>query len=345
MKKYMSSVLAAILSISLLCGCNNVDRKAENDKHEENEAAITGQINEATETQSTETNESTEVNNTTETNKSAETNEATEVTAASDENKDDLSVNLTLNSPNEINLLPLYLDGFKSNDPEIRWYSCYKMVGYYNTDYRNEITGALKVLLNDSNDSVKQSAEFVLSLYEKSFTAEAYSKSPNGKYIAFYCFGETRYNDGICYIYNTEEDCIYGFDNSYTSINGFDWSPDGNILCVSYGGRTWIDVGFIDVKNNKTYTPGVQSYINENQKELGYVTGNWGRPDPTTGLIEWSPDLKKVLLSYTFIDDDKVGQKGLCIYNLEQEKIERIVKLGKFDEDHPSINKPDDFKW
>ncbi len=339
MKKYILSVFTAILLISLLCGCNNVDQKAENDEHEENESALTGQITEATETQSTETNESTE------TSKSTETNESTEAIEASDENKDDQSVSLTLNSPNEINLLPLYLDGLKSNDPEIRWYSCYKMIGYYNTDHRNEITEALKVLLNDSNDSVKQSAEFVLSLYGKSFEAEAYSKSPNGKYIAFYCFGETRFNDGICHIYNAEEDCIYSFDNSYTSINGFDWSPDGNILCVSHGGRTWIDISFIDVKNNRTYTPGVQIYINENQKELGYVTGDWGRPDPTTGLIEWSLDLKKVLLSYTFIDDDKVGQKGLCIYDLEQEKIERIVKLGKFDEDHPSIDKPDDFKW
>lgn len=311
MKNYRLKIFAIFLSISLLCGCDNVDKKVDNAKPKENKPVATEQIIKTTETK-----------------------------------EDNQSISLMLNSPNEINLLPLYFEGFRNSDPKIRFYSCYKMIDYYNnSEKHSEIKESLKVLLNDSNSSIRNSAEFVLSLFEKTFNGERYSKSPNGKYIAFYNFGEIRYNDGICYVYNVEEDCIYSFDNSYTNINGFGWSPDGNLLCVFHGGRTWSDISFIDVKNYKTYTTGVQSYIYENQKKLGYVIGKWDRPDPTTGFIEWSPDMKKALLSYTFIDDDRVGQKGLCIYNLVQAKIEKIVKLGQFEEDHPSIGKPDNFEW
>ncbi len=79
------------------------------------------------------------------------------------------------------------------------------------------------------------------------------------------------------------------------------------------------------MKTTKNYTPNVHDYLCKNQKKLGYVIGEWNRPDPTTDFIEWSPDMKKVLLSYSFIDDNIVGQKGLCVYNLTQAKIERII--------------------
>jgi hypothetical protein len=219
------------------------------------------------------------------------------------------------------------------------------MIDYYNNiEKRNDIKESLNVLLNDSNINIRNSAEFVLSIFEKSFNKEDFSKSPNGQYIAFYSFKDTRYNDGIPFIYYVEKDCILGFE-SYTSINGFGWSPDGNILCISHGGRTFSDISFINIKTNKTYKPDVYNYICENQKKSGYATGKWERPDPVIGFIEWSPDMKKVLLSYSFTDDNRVGQKGLCIYNLSQEKVEKIVKLGQYEEDHPSIEKPDNFKW
>lgn len=259
---------------------------------------------------------------------------------------DNNTMNLMLHSPLDINLLPLYLEGLKNSDPKIKWYSCYKMINYYsNTEKHDEIKNALKALLNDSNKSITDSAKFVLSIFEKSFNGEGFSKSPNGKYIAFHGFGETIYNDGICYIYIVEKDFINGFDNSYVSIGGLRWSPDGNILCISHGGRLWSSISFIDMKNSKTFTPDVHNYINKNQKKLGYMIGKWGRPDPNTSFIEWSPDMRKVLLSYSFTDDNRVGQKGLCVYNLEQAKIEKIIKLGQYEEDHPSIEKPDNFKW
>ncbi len=68
-----------------------------------------------------------------------------------DSEKNNQPVHLTVNSPNEIDLLPLYFEGLKNSDPNIRWYSCYKMIDYYNNiEKRNDIKKALKVLLNDS---------------------------------------------------------------------------------------------------------------------------------------------------------------------------------------------------
>lgn len=310
MKNIKWIVIILFLIISTLHGCNNVDKKVDNVNKNDGKPVVTEQIIKPT-----------------------------------DAGKDNQTMHLTLNSPNEIDLLPLYLEGLKNSDPNIRWYSCYKMIDYYNNiEKRNGIIESLKVLRDDSNISIKNASKFVLSIFEKSFNGEDFSKSPNGQYIAFYSFKDTRYNDGIPYVYYVEKDCIFGFE-SFTSINGFGWSPDGNILCISHGGRTWSNISLINLKSNKTYRPDVYNYICEKQKKLGYVTGKWARPDPVIGFIEWSPDMKKALLSYYFIDDNRVGQKGICVYNLSQEKVEKIVKLGEYEEDHPSIEKPGDFKW
>lgn len=261
-----------------------------------------------------------------------------------EENVDSIDVSMLINGPSEIELYPLYFDGLKNNDPIIRWYSCNRMIDYYShMDKHNEIEEELRRLLNDTNDSVKISAEFVLSIYENRFDGNSFYPSPNNKYIAFYNFRETRYNDGVCRIYMVDKDEIYTC--TFQSITGMQWSPDSNVLCIHYGGRVWSDISFIDLRTKTTYTPGIHEYLYENKDKYEYLIGNWERPNPTTHLVDWSPNMEKVLLSYSFIDDNMVGQTGLCEYDFKQAKIVRIIKLGEFHDDHPVIEVPDDFQW
>lgn len=78
---------------------------------------------------------------------------------------------------------------------------------------------------------------------------------------------------------------------------------------------------------------------------MGYKVGSNQRSDPWIIFIEWSPDSSKVLLSYWFSDDDRIGQKGISIYNIRKQSFEKVTPLGPSVRDYEVVEKPKGFSW
>lgn len=124
-----------------------------------------------------------------------------------------------------------------------------------------------------------------------------------------------------------------------------EWSPDKKRIAAATTARTWIDTYIIDAETGKVSEPGVFQYIVEHAARYGFEIGENARPDPYVQLVEWSPDSKKVLLSYSFTDDLYTRQTGVAVFDLDKQAIDWMVKLLPFLGDHPSIDKPEGFRW
>lgn len=243
-----------------------------------------------------------------------------------------------------------YIEGLKNKSDYVRWYSAYKIIEYsWDESQKREIIKLLNDLRNDKVGFVKCAATFSLAVINKEFQKDIFKKSPDGNNFIFTRFYESRYNGGEIWIYNKSIDSYW----LYKKINGgslgeIAWAPNSKKVCISFSGRTWTDVGILDVNINSTehalVLPEISSYIAKNKKTLGYKVGQNPRPDFYINFLEWKEDSTKVLLSYRFTDDDDIDQCGIAVYNLEQCKVERLEKYNPVNA-QSAIKKPLGFKW
>lgn len=265
---------------------------------------------------------------------------------------DNFAENSSLNeAPKEPDLYLFYIEGLKNKSDYVRWYSAYKIIEYsWDESHRTEITKLLNDLCNDKVDFVKNAATFSLAVINKEFQKDIFKRSPDGNNFIFTRFYESRYNGGEIWIYNKPNDSYWLYKKIDTgNLGEVAWAPNSRKVCISFSGRTWSNVGILDINTNSAehalVSPEISSYIVENKKTLGYKVGQNLRPDFYINFLEWKEDSTRVLLSYSFTDDDHIDQSGIVVYNLAQCKVERLEKYNPAYNERSTIKKPLGFKW
>ena len=122
-------------------------------------------------------------------------------------------------------------------------------------------------------------------------------------------------------------------------------SPDGKWTAVTITARIWIDTNLVNVQTGDVMKTGIFTFITDNAWRYDYQLGKNERPDPYVEWLEWSPDSKKVLLSYSFFDDLYTRQTGVAVFNLDSGAVEWIKKLLPAEGEHSPVEKPDGFSW
>jgi hypothetical protein len=253
--------------------------------------------------------------------------------------------------PMDVDLLPLYIAGMQHTDPYVRWACAYKAFDYNWDERKSDIIIALQPLLTDEVQQVRDAANFSTEVLTESFSGPEFIPSPNGKDIAYNPFLNTRFNDGKVWVYFGESRQLsmvlqllsVGGDSGVAGY--IQWSPDGSKLAVGDGGRLWSNTVILDLDTMTTNKQDLFSYLSENSEKFGYKIGDYQRPDPAARFLEWSPDSKKVLLSYYFAEDPEKWQSGYAIYNCETDKYERIMPNKASADEYPELEKPDGFQW
>jgi hypothetical protein len=90
---------------------------------------------------------------------------------------------------------------------------------------------------------------------------------------------------------------------------------------------------------------GLISHIMKNQKELGYKLVENPRSDPRVCLLEWSPNSDRMLLFYSFTDDNYKLQSGTAIYMVNENNFESIKPYPEEADEGVEPRKPEGFKW
>ncbi len=253
--------------------------------------------------------------------------------------------------PIDVDLLPLYLAGMKHEDAYVRWVCAYKAFDYHWDNRKPEILKALEPLLTDPVPQVQEAAKFSTEVLAETFSGPEFVHSPNGKDVAFTAYNHVRFNDGKVWVYTGENKLLsmvlqllsVGGDSGVAG--GIQWSPDGSKLAVGDGGRLWSNTVILKLATLTVNKQDLFSYLGENSKKYGYKIDGYQRPDPSVRFVEWSPDSKKVLLSYYFAEDPEKWQSGFAVYNCETNKYEKIMPNAATSKEYPQFEKPADFYW
>lgn len=257
-----------------------------------------------------------------------------------------------VDNANEPNNVSIYLQGLKHGSPYVRWYAANKVISYYEMPRKEEVIEQLKTMQDsDPNEEVKKAAKFSLSVLRREFNGSEFIKSPNEKYIAFHRFYDGISNDGAVFMYDktARKLNIVAKTNSIINLN---WSPDSTKLCITYGVKEWSETGFIKMSDVNFSTPATAiakrpaliEYLDNNKEKYSIKSQKLDRLNSYTNLLEWSPDSKKLLLYYSFTDDDKKIQRGAAVYDTTGDKYEKIIPYEQSGE-NASIEKPKGFKW
>lgn len=241
--------------------------------------------------------------------------------------------------------VPILIEGMKHKDAAIRWYSANKAIEYDGNQEVAQLKEMLFSLENDTDLFVKEAAKLALAVFNGQYNHPAFIRYKDSSKYVFYRFREAKYNDGAVWMIDSGK-VSQLFKDSGSSIMGLDWSPDGEWVGVTRGGRTWIDVNLVQVQTKENREINLIRYAFGNAEKYGYKVKINQRPDPYIGLIEWSPDSRKVLLSCQFTDDDYQEQACIAVYNLDAAAIERFLKLPPEQEQRKRrIQKPKGLEW
>jgi len=123
------------------------------------------------------------------------------------------------------------------------------------------------------------------------------------------------------------------------------WSPDSKWVAVTTVARDFIDTVILDTIENKEYETGLFKYIAEHADKYDFKIGVNQSPDTYIDFVEWCPDSKKILLSYSFTDDLSIRQTGIAVFNLEKMSVDWMIKLASSKEEYSEIGKPENFNW
>ncbi len=231
--------------------------------------------------------------------------------------------------------------GMKHENPVIRWYCANKVIEYYNKPGIKNALEPLNSLLKDEN-SIQDSAALSIAIINRTYNNKYLIKSHEGNRYLFTKFHGSIYDDGKLWIIDNGE--INCFVENY-SIGDIGWSPDDKWLFANPYGRIQSEMLVVNVKSREVYNIPLFQYICDNSDKLGYKVGSNQRPDPWIKFIEWSPDSSRILLSFWFRDDNFTGQKGIAVYNIENQSIEKVTTLGSTEGDYEVVDKPADFNW
>jgi WD40 repeat protein len=219
-----------------------------------------------------------------------------------------------------------YITGLHNDDPLIRWYCAYKV-----TDYAGELSteDRMKVdeLLEDTDEDVKKAALFATELLKGTYEGDAFSRSSDGKMVAYYKYREARYNDGYVYVVR---DGVTKSVFAEPSVTLLSFSPNNRYLFIGNGGRIWTGYQVTDLNTEQpVILPNLIMDIildPSNGYDKGLDPNKIDRFDPWVTFVEWSPEGERFLYSYQFSDDKGVVHEGSAVMNLEENRITQVYK-------------------
>ncbi|OPX44377.1 hypothetical protein CLHUN_16760 [Ruminiclostridium hungatei] len=202
------------------------------------------------------------------------------------------------------------------------------------------------------NDKTAEFDDFIPDTY-KDKAGKAYFKaasvSPDGSYAAV---SHEWGFDGISYllIYDLKHNCLLKKFEIAAMGYGFMWSPDSRRLCVTRTARIWIDAAVIDIGKKSLFSimdSGIAGF--EAFKKYGVDFDyklNENRPDPYYQPCEWSPDSKKILMSYQWTDSSYNRQGGSFVFDFDRRTVSDITQnKAHSGADNLEPEKPAGFKW
>jgi hypothetical protein len=182
-------------------------------------------------------------------------------------------------------------------------------------------------LLDDPDEDVKKAARFASELLKGTYEGEAFSRSTDGKTVAYYKYREARYNDGKVYLLHDGKTQVV-FDTP--SVTTLTISPNDHYLFIGNGGRIWTGYQVTDLTTNEKLTlPNlVMDIIREPSN--GYDThldpSKIDRFDDWVSFKEWSPEGDRFLYSYQFNDDKSNPSAGYAVLDIKKNKITEVYK-------------------
>lgn len=150
-------------------------------------------------------------------------------------------------APEAPDLLPLYLEGLKHENPYVRWASASRLFEFKFREERLKICDALKPLLEDKSEIVSKAAAFSIEVLDGSYDGPEFIRSSDGKFVVFHAFHDTRYNDGKIWMDYGDAGGFYHIDAG-GSISGIIISPDNTKLAIKTCGRIWSGASVYDIK-------------------------------------------------------------------------------------------------
>ena len=192
----------------------------------------------------------------------------------------------------------LLTEGLSHSNPVVNWFSAYKILDFPDKIDTATVCKRLRALLTSEEDYVKEAAALTLAVLNKDWNSPLFSKSPKKNRYAFTRYQNCRGNDGNAFIVQ---------DGQVKKQNlGFDiyvcgWSPDGNWLACGSPYRYGSSLRLLEIDTGKVVSLG-DNVLDSLLPVLPRLALNPTRGFSDLKLLQWSPDSKKLLLSYKYSD-------------------------------------------
>jgi len=243
----------------------------------------------------------------------------------------------------------ILMDGLSHKNPVVQWFCAYKSIDWLDEMDPAELKTRLTSLRNSKEGYVRDAAGLALAVLNKDWNYPHILKSPKKDRYAFTCFNDSQANDGAVFIVEDNQLKKVNLDiNTYVS----GWSPDGNwLVCNSiYRYGNVLQLLNVETGNAAELTGNIIEGFSDMMPRLAL-----NPPDVFSdlSLLEWSPDSKKVLLSYRYIDIQMCDAWIIMVCDFQSNTVDWITTYS--DEEQNSrflvdgaaaaLYTPDGFNW
>ncbi len=242
------------------------------------------------------------------------------------------------------NGIELCFEGLKNKSKEVRWYAAYKIIEFLTPGDYPKIQKEIEKNLRDSVDEVKAAKRFLLSIVTGKHDDPGFTKSGNGKWVAFIRFPDQRYLCGEIWI------CRKGVKEGFSKIDkisasSLEFSPTGEFLLGTVQGRKRTTFHFVNLQNKNVTSFDFCEFLEKQGKKFKLPVGeNMSGGVFEMSLIEWNPGGDRALIGYDYIffqgGENDIEEKGCAVFSLKEMNVESVqrtpqnqdwkVKPGKF---------------
>ncbi len=192
----------------------------------------------------------------------------------------------------------LLTEGLSHPNLVVRWFCAYKILDFPDEIDTAAVCKRLQVLLASEEDFVKEAAALALAVLNEDWDSPLILKSPKKNRYAFTRYQNCRGNDGNVFIV---ENSRVKKQNIGFGIYMCGWSPDGNWLACGSPYRYGSTLQLLEIDTGKVVSLG-DNVLDSLLPVLPRLALNPTRGFSDLKLLQWSPDSKKLLLSYKYSD-------------------------------------------
>lgn len=217
----------------------------------------------------------------------------------------------------------MLLEGLSHKNPVVQWFSANKSIDCLDEMEPVEFKARLTSLLNAKEGFVRDAAGLALAALNKDWNYPHILKSPKKNRYAFTRFNDSQTNDGNVFIVKKNQLEKVNLDiNTYVS----GWSPDGNWLICNSIYRYGNSLQLLNVETGKII-PLSGNIIEGFSDKMPQLALNPPRGFSDMNLVEWSPDSKKVLLSYRYSDIQMCDAWMLMVNSIQNNTVDWVTTL------------------